>query len=98
MRVRGNGFWEIFAPAVAAGDKYKFEIVGADGDLLPLKSDPVAFAAELRPATASIVVDAPTTAARRRRRPAAMRSTRRSRSTRCISARGGGDPRRAIAG
>ena len=60
MRVRGNGFWEIFVPAVAAGDKYKFEILGADGKLLPLKSDPVAFAAELRPQTASIVVDAPT--------------------------------------
>ena len=59
MRVRGNGFWEIFAPAVAAGDKYKFEILGADGKLLPLKSDPVAFAAELRPQTASIVVEAP---------------------------------------
>jgi 1,4-alpha-glucan branching enzyme len=57
--VRGNGFWEIFAPAVAAGDKYKFEILGADGKLLPLKSDPVAFAAELRPQTASIVVEAP---------------------------------------
>jgi 1,4-alpha-glucan branching enzyme len=60
MRVRGNGFWEIFVPSVVAGDKYKFEILGADGKLLPLKSDPVAFAAELRPMTASIVVDAPT--------------------------------------
>jgi 1,4-alpha-glucan branching enzyme len=57
MRVRGNGFWEIFAPAVAAGDNYKFELVAPDGDLLPLKSDPVAFAAEQRPKTASIVVD-----------------------------------------
>ena len=59
MRVRGNGFWEIFVPAVGAGDQYKFEILGADGKLLPLKSDPVAFAAELRPKTASIVVEAP---------------------------------------
>jgi 1,4-alpha-glucan branching enzyme len=59
MRVRGNGFWEIFVPAVGAGDKYKFEILGADGKLLPLKSDPVAFAAELRPKTASIVVETP---------------------------------------
>src|SRR5215470_8768155 len=57
MRVRGNGFWEIFLPAVAPGDKYKFEIVGPHGELLPLKADPVAFAAELRPKTASIVVD-----------------------------------------
>ena len=57
MRVRGNGFWEIFVPGAWAGDKYKFEILGAHGELLPLKSDPVGFAAELRPATASIVVD-----------------------------------------
>jgi 1,4-alpha-glucan branching enzyme len=58
MRVRGNGYWEIFVPAAQAGDKYKYEIVGGDGQLLPLKSDPVAFAAEQRPSTASIVVDA----------------------------------------
>jgi 1,4-alpha-glucan branching enzyme len=57
MRVRGNGFWEIFLPGVRLGDKYKFEIVGPQGELLPLKSDPVAFAAELRPQTASIVID-----------------------------------------
>ncbi len=57
MRVRGQGFWEIFVPGAAAGDKYKYEIVGSDGHLLPLKSDPVAFAAEQRPLTASVVVD-----------------------------------------
>jgi 1,4-alpha-glucan branching enzyme len=57
MRVRGKGFWELFIPGVAAGDKYKYEIVSPDGILLPLKSDPVGFAAELRPLTASVVVD-----------------------------------------
>ena len=57
MRVRGNGFWEIFIPGVRAGDHYKFEIVARDGRLLPLKSDPLAFAAEMRPRTASIVAD-----------------------------------------
>jgi 1,4-alpha-glucan branching enzyme len=57
MRVRGNGFWEIFVPGARAGDKYKYEIIGPDGTMLPLKSDPVAFALELRPQTASIVVD-----------------------------------------
>ena len=41
MRVRGNGFWEIFAPGVAAGDRYKFDILGPDGEGLPLKVDPV---------------------------------------------------------
>jgi 1,4-alpha-glucan branching enzyme len=57
MRVRGNGYWEIFVPGARAGDKYKYEIVGGDGHLLPLKADPLAFASEVRPATASIVVD-----------------------------------------
>jgi 1,4-alpha-glucan branching enzyme len=57
MRVRGNGYWEIFVPGAHAGAKYKYEILASDGRLLPLKSDPVAFAAEVRPATASVVVD-----------------------------------------
>jgi 1,4-alpha-glucan branching enzyme len=57
MRVRGSGFWEIFIPAASIGQKYKFEILGPNGSLLPLKSDPYAFAAERRPATASIVLD-----------------------------------------
>ena len=57
MRVRGKGFWEIFVPGVQPGEKYKYEIIGADGRVLPLKSDPLAFTAELRPKTASIVVD-----------------------------------------
>jgi 1,4-alpha-glucan branching enzyme len=57
MRVRGNGFWEIFVPEAKPGDKYKYELIGQDGYLLPLKSDPLAAAAELRPRTASIVVD-----------------------------------------
>jgi len=54
--VRGNGFWEIFIPGVRAGDKYKYEVLGSEG-LLPPKCDPLAFAAEVRPSTASIVVD-----------------------------------------
>ncbi len=58
MRVRGNGYWEIFAPGARANDKYKYEIVGHDGNVLPLKSDPVGFGSEMRPATASVVVDA----------------------------------------
>lgn len=58
MRVRGNGYWEIFVPSARAGDKYKYEIVARNGTLLPLKSDPFAFGAEMRPSTASVVVDA----------------------------------------
>jgi 1,4-alpha-glucan branching enzyme len=57
MRVRGNGFWEIFIPRAQIGDHYKYEIISSDGRLLALKSDPLAFACELRPNTASIVVD-----------------------------------------
>ncbi len=57
MRVRGVGYWELFVPHARAGDRYKFEIIAADGRHLPLKSDPLAFAAEVRPSTASIVVD-----------------------------------------
>jgi 1,4-alpha-glucan branching enzyme len=60
MRVRGNGYWEIFIPGARAGEKYKYEILGPHGQLLPLKSDPIAFAAEMRPSTASVVVDADT--------------------------------------
>jgi len=56
MRKRlGSGVWEIFLPGLGAGAIYKFEILAADGRLLPLKSDPYGFAAELRPKTASVV-------------------------------------------
>ncbi len=57
MRRRGQGYWEIFIPGAIAGDHYKFDIIGPNGEQLPLKSDPLAFAAELRPKTASIVMD-----------------------------------------
>ncbi len=50
MRRRvGTGVWEIFVPGLAAGAIYKYEVIGADGTLLPLKADPVGFRAELRP-------------------------------------------------
>ncbi|MFM9842344.1 MAG: 1,4-alpha-glucan branching protein GlgB [Dongiaceae bacterium] len=56
MRKRlGSGIWEIFLPEVAEGAVYKYEIAGGDGKLLPLKSDPYGFAAEVRPKTASRV-------------------------------------------
>jgi 1,4-alpha-glucan branching enzyme len=56
MRHRGGGgVWELFVPHAAVGDPYKFELLGPDGTLLPLKADPYARAAELRPATASVV-------------------------------------------
>ena len=58
MRLRREcGVYEIFLPHVPLGSRYKFEIVGEDGTLLALKADPIAFAAEMRPNNASIVVD-----------------------------------------
>ena len=52
-----TGVWEVFIPEVGAGTPYKYEIVGPDGTLLPLKADPFARQSELRPKTASIVAD-----------------------------------------
>ena len=58
MRLRHEqGVWEIFIPRIGPGDVYKYEIVGPDGGVLPLKADPVARATELPPATASVVAD-----------------------------------------
>ena len=55
MRKRvDTGIWEIFVPDIDAGRVYKFEIVGASGQKLPLKADPFAFRAEFRPATGSV--------------------------------------------
>jgi 1,4-alpha-glucan branching enzyme len=59
MRFRPDvGVWELFVPAVALGAIYKYELLGPTGNLLPLKADPFAFAAERAPATASIVARA----------------------------------------
>ncbi|PZQ49324.1 MAG: 1,4-alpha-glucan branching enzyme [Rhodovulum sulfidophilum] len=56
MRLRRDtGIWEIFLPGVHCGEPYKYEILGPDGTPQPLKADPFARAAELRPATASLV-------------------------------------------
>jgi len=58
MRLRhGSGVWEIFVPRVAAGAIYKYELLGPDGAMLPLKADPVAQATERPPATGSVVAD-----------------------------------------
>ncbi len=58
MRLHGgSGIWEMFVPDLSAGATYKYEIVGPNGDVLPLKADPCAAAAEKPPATASVVVD-----------------------------------------
>ena len=60
MRLRREcGVWEIFLPGVAAGTRYKFELLDREGRLLPQKADPYARQAELRPATASVVAAMP---------------------------------------
>ena len=60
MRLRQEcGVWEIFLPGVEAGARYKYEIKDPDWRILPLRADPYGFAAELRPATASIVSPLP---------------------------------------
>ncbi|MGF1622671.1 MAG: 1,4-alpha-glucan branching protein GlgB [Rhodomicrobiaceae bacterium] len=51
----GVGVWEIFIPGLPVGTVYKYEIIGAQGELLPLKADPFGFGAELRPKNASVV-------------------------------------------
>jgi 1,4-alpha-glucan branching enzyme len=57
MRVVGSsGVWEIFVPDLGAGELYKYEIKTREGHL-SLKADPYAFAAELRPKTASVTAD-----------------------------------------
>jgi 1,4-alpha-glucan branching enzyme len=52
----GPGVWEIFLPDVGPGAVYKYEIKDRHGGTF-LKTDPVGFRCELRPATASIVHD-----------------------------------------
>ncbi len=57
MRSMGNsGVWEIFVPGLSEKERYKFEIKTNQGEIL-VKADPFAFAAELRPMTASVVAN-----------------------------------------
>ncbi|MFJ2620781.1 1,4-alpha-glucan branching protein GlgB [Glutamicibacter sp. NPDC087344] len=56
MRSRGaTGVWELFLPGLGEGVVYKYEIIGPDGTLMPLKADPVGFGSEHPPATGSVV-------------------------------------------
>ena len=52
-----SGLWDIFIPGLVSGTLYKFEIMGAGGNLLPLKHDPFAPYFEQPPGNASIVFD-----------------------------------------
>jgi 1,4-alpha-glucan branching enzyme len=52
---RGNGLWEIFLPNVSPGALYKYELLDAEGHLLPVKSDPFANFFEPPPGNSSVV-------------------------------------------
>ncbi len=55
MRSLGSsGVWEVYIPGVQVGAKYRFHVLGADGQWRA-KSDPMAFATEVPPANASVV-------------------------------------------
>jgi 1,4-alpha-glucan branching enzyme len=56
MRKRQGGIWEVFVPRLGPGEAYKYEILGPHG-AVPLKADPVAWCAEIPPATSSVVAD-----------------------------------------
>ncbi len=56
MTNRGTtGLWELFIPDLPEGTLYKYEIRARNLEAPFLKADPYAFAAELRPRTASVV-------------------------------------------
>jgi 1,4-alpha-glucan branching enzyme len=55
MRSLGDtGVWELFVPNIGDGIRYKYEILGRDGTWRQ-KADPLAFATEHPPRTASVV-------------------------------------------
>ena len=57
LRHRDLGVWECFAPGVKPGALYKYAIYSRFNNYAVEKTDPYGFATELRPRTASIVVD-----------------------------------------
>ncbi len=55
-RISQTGIWSLFTSDAQVGDMYKYEITTDDGQILH-KADPYAFYSEVRPGTASIIVD-----------------------------------------
>ncbi len=53
----GSGIWELFVPGLAAGELYKYAIYSNRDKKIVEKADPFGFAAELRPQTASQVLN-----------------------------------------
>ncbi|MGH2891250.1 MAG: 1,4-alpha-glucan branching protein GlgB [Solirubrobacteraceae bacterium] len=55
MRSMGpSGIWELFLPEIGPGQRYKYELLTADGELM-LKADPYAQETEMPPKTASVI-------------------------------------------
>ncbi|MEV0624379.1 1,4-alpha-glucan branching protein GlgB [Nonomuraea wenchangensis] len=55
MRSLGrSGVWELFVPGLGAGERYKYQVLGADGTWRE-KADPMARRTEVPPMTASVV-------------------------------------------
>jgi 1,4-alpha-glucan branching enzyme len=52
----GSGVWELFVPGLGVGTRYKYEILGPDGQWRQ-KADPMAFATEVPPLTASVITE-----------------------------------------
>jgi 1,4-alpha-glucan branching enzyme len=57
MRRRDAGVWEIFLPHISSGMRYKYNVVSSITGAEQLKADPVAFAAEVPPNSASLTAD-----------------------------------------
>jgi 1,4-alpha-glucan branching enzyme len=55
-RLGSSGIWELFLPDAQPGARYKYEIIDVHGQLR-LKADPFAFATEVPPGTASVVLE-----------------------------------------
>lgn len=56
-KVSKSGLWSLFIPGIKAGTRYKYFIVNKDSGNKNYKADPYAMFSELRPNTASIVIE-----------------------------------------
>jgi 1,4-alpha-glucan branching enzyme len=84
MRVRGAGYWELFVPHATAGDRYKFDVIGPQGQQLPLS-----FRRNCARAPRPLCSTRQGCRGQLRRPRPSTRLVRRCRSTRFISAPGG---------
>ncbi len=55
-QIGSSGVWELFVPDIGSGTRYKYVILGADGQWRE-KADPMAYHTEIPPQTSSVVFD-----------------------------------------